>query len=66
MAADVVAYLHGRVTAKQYRERKDDAARLAHARATMQGIGIAASLLKDAELEDLAARLDALEKRRAP
>lgn len=65
-AADVVAYLHGRVTARQYRERKDDAQRLAHARATMQAVGIAAALLKDADLADLDTRLSELEKRRTP
>ena len=64
MAASTLAYLHGRVTARQYRERKDDAARLAHARATMQGIGIAAALLKDADLADLDARLTQIEQRR--
>ncbi|OPZ65295.1 MAG: hypothetical protein BWY85_00668 [Firmicutes bacterium ADurb.Bin506] len=65
MAASTLAYLHGRVTARQYRERKDDAARLAHARATMQGIGIAAALLRDADLDDLNTRLSELEKRRS-
>lgn len=64
MAASTLAYLHGRVTARQYRERKDDAARLAHARATMQGIGIAAALLRDADLADLDARLTQIEQRR--
>jgi hypothetical protein len=63
-ATEVIRYLHGRTTARTFRARKDDTQRLAWARATLQGIQGYGTLLKDAELEDLAARLDALEQRR--
>lgn len=64
MAAEVLNFLHGRTTARQFRARKDDQARLAFARATMQAVQISAALVKDADLDALAARIDAIEQRR--
>lgn len=63
-ASEVIDLLHGRTTARAFRTRKDDAQRLAWARATVQALQAYGALLKDSELEDLAARLDAIEARR--
>lgn len=63
-ATSVIALLHGRTTAKAFRERKDDAIRLQYARATIQALAAYGSILKDEEIEDLRTRLDAIEARR--
>lgn len=65
-ASEVVAILHRRTTATLFRARQDDQARLSYARATVQAIAAYGGLLRDAEIADLAARLDRLEKRGAP
>lgn len=64
-AAEVLALLHARTTARAFRARKDDSQHLAYARATMQAVQISAGLLRDADLDELAARLAVLEQRRA-
>ena len=64
-AAEVLNLLHARTTARAFRARKDDSQRLAYARATMQAVQISAGLLRDADLDELAARLAVLEQRRA-
>lgn len=63
--SEVIDLLHGRTTARAFRTRKDDAQRLAWARATVQACQAYGGLLRDAELEDLAERLAALEQRQA-
>jgi hypothetical protein len=63
-ASEVIDLLHARTTARAFRARKDDTQRLAFARATVQAVQAYAGLLKDSELDDLAARLAAIEQRR--
>lgn len=64
-AAEVLALLHARTTTRVFRARKDDSQHLAYARATMQAVQISAGLLRDADLDELSARLAVLEQRRA-
>ena len=64
-ATDLINLLHGRTTAKVFRARQDDPARLAYARAATAAVQAYASILKDAELDEIRARLDTIEARRA-
>ena len=64
-ATDLIDLLHGRTTAKVFRARQDDPARLAYARAATAAVQAYASILKDAELDEIRERLDTIEARRA-
>ena len=64
-ATDLINLLHGRTTAKVFRARQDDPARLAYARAATAAVQAYASILKDAELDEIRERLDTIEARRA-
>ena len=63
-ASAVIALLHGRTTAKAFRERQDDPIRLQYARATVQAVAAYGALLKDAELDEIRERLDAIEAKK--
>ena len=63
-ATDLINLLHGRTTAKVFRARQDDPARLAYARAATAAVQAYASILKDAELDEIRERLDTIEARR--
>lgn len=62
IASEVVEYLYSRTTAKVFRERQDDRIRLQFARVTVQAIAAVSTILKDAELDELKARLERLEE----
>ena len=63
-ATDLIDLLHGRTTAKVFRARQDDPARLAYARAATAAVQAYAAILKDAELDEIRERLDTIEARR--
>ena len=63
-ATDLINLLHGRTTAKVFRARQDDPARLAYARAATAAVQAYAAILKDQELDEIRARLDTIEQKR--
>jgi len=63
-ATDLINLLHGRTTAKVFRARQDDPARLAYARAATAAVQAYASILRDSELDEIRERLDTIEARR--
>lgn len=63
-ATDLINLLHGRTTAKTFRARQDDPARLAYARAATAAVQAYASILRDSELDEIRSRLDLIEARR--
>lgn len=63
-ATDLIDLLHGRTTAKVFRARQDDPARLAYARAATAAVQAYASILRDSELDEIRERLDTIEARR--
>ena len=64
-ATDLINLLDGRTTAKVFRARQDDPARLAYARAATAAVQAYASILRDSELDEIRERLDTIEARRA-
>lgn len=64
LSSELVEQLHARTTRPTFRETGADRTRLAYARATTAAIAATAAILRDAELDDLKARLDRLEERK--
>lgn len=64
LSSELVEQLHTRTTRPTFRETGADRTRLAYARATTAAIAATAAILRDAELDDLKARLDRLEERK--
>lgn len=64
LSSELVEQLHARTTRPTFRETGADRTRLAYARATTAAIAATATILRDAELDDLRERLDRLEERR--
>ncbi len=60
-ASDLVNLLHRRTTTRRFKESEHDRPHLAYARAAIAAVTAYASILKDAELEELKARIEALE-----
>ena len=61
LASDLVTDLHGRTCRKVFRQTQHDRTRLAYARAATAAIAATATILKDADLDELRERLDRLE-----
>lgn len=64
MASEVIGLLHRRTTSRRFKASQHDRERLQYARACTAAITGYTALLRDADLEDLAARIDELEDNR--
>jgi hypothetical protein len=61
-ASDAITYLHTRTcSGKQFKESATDKARAAYLRVLIQAIAAYGGLLRDAELDELKRRIEALE-----
>lgn len=63
IASGLIQYLDMRVSAARFKEQQTDQTRLQYMRVMVQAIGMYASMLRDEEIADLTARIEALEKR---
>ena len=63
-ASDAIEYLHTRTcSGRQFKESQTDKARAAYLRVLIQAIAAYGALLRDEEITDLTARIEALEQR---
>lgn len=53
--------IRGRISAKRFRAKETDSARLSYARALIQALTAHNNILKDKEIDDVIKRLEALE-----
>jgi hypothetical protein len=60
--SQLIKLLHKRSTVGKLKPAQGDRTRLAYARATVQAVQAYATILKDADLEDLKTRIERLEK----
>jgi polyhydroxyalkanoate synthesis regulator phasin len=63
IASGLILYLDKRVSAARFKEQQTDQTRLQYMRVMVQAIGMYATMLRDEEIADLTARIEALEKR---
>ena len=64
IASDAIGYLHTRTCGgRQFKESATDKARAAYLRVLIQAIAAYGALLRDEEITDLTARIEALEQR---
>lgn len=60
-ASELIELLHKRTTQTRFKEGRHDRARLAYARASVAALTAYGALLRDADLEELKRRIEALE-----
>lgn len=60
-SSELVESLHRRISAKRFRAKETDSARLSYARALIQALTAHNNILKDKEIDDVIKRLEALE-----
>jgi hypothetical protein len=61
-ASELIRILHEKTTRTRFKESKHDRARLAYARAAVAAITAYGGLLRDAELDEMKKRIEALEQ----